>query len=92
MSIRNDALGRTGDVVFFLRVCGEEDPKSIDHSSVSAILAGSVVVRNCALDVEVEAINNRVTERSRPVICWILGAECIPQEFGEGDGRCVVLD
>lgn len=44
VSVGDDALGRTRDIVLFLRVGSEVGPQNIDHGSVTAILGGGVVI------------------------------------------------
>lgn len=92
VSIRDDTLRRTGDVVLLPHIRCEIDPQSVNHGSISAILGRSIVVRDSALNIKIKSINDSITERSRAVIGCIHGSKSIPQEFGKRSCRIIVLD
>lgn len=78
VGVRNDTLRRARDIVLLLSIGDEESPQDVNHGSISAVLSGSVVVRNITLNVEIESVDDSIAERPRSIISVIHGAKGIP--------------
>lgn len=92
MSIRNDALRGTRDIILLKWIRGEVGSQGINHSSVSAVLGRRIVVRDGTLNIEIESVHHSVAKWSGAVVSDINGAKRIPQEFSKGLCRIIVLD